>query len=383
MKQALKLIGSLIAGGCFGLGIAYIGLYIATGMPLDDFLEKFAAIGLPELGGVVIMAVLFATLAFYLQIILHEAGHLVCGLATGYRFVSFRILSLTLIRQEGKLRIKRFGIAGTGGQCLLTPPDLPLEEIPCTLYNLGGVLANLLAVLLSVALLLGVEGLPHPLELFLLMMALFGTLLLAMNGIPMKIGGISNDAENMRLLRKDLQSKRAMVVQLRANALVQEGMRPREMPAGWFEEEGKRDYRNALLVTVRLMRASRLQDNEEWEKAYEALEEIEAHREEIIGLLVNETECELMFTAWVTQRTERAEQLCSDRLLTYIQRYKKVMSSKQRILCALALYRDKDAARAKEIYEELCLRQADYLMQGEVRSDIALMQSMLTQANVL
>ena len=241
----------------------------------------------------------------------------------------------------------------------------------------------MLAVLLSVALLLGVEGLPHPLELFLLMMALFGTLLLAMNGIPMKIGGISNDAENMRLLRKDLQSKRAMVVQLRANALVQEGMRPREMPAGWFEEEGKRDYRNALLVTVRLMRASRLQDNEEWEKAYEALEEIEAHREEIIGLLVNETECELMFTAWVTQRTERAEQLCSDRLLTYIQRYKKVMSSKQRILCALALYRDKDAARAKEIYEELCLRQADYLMQGEVRSDIALMQSMLTQANVL
>lgn len=32
-----------------------------------------------------------AALALFGQLILHEGGHLVCGLATGYRFVSFRI----------------------------------------------------------------------------------------------------------------------------------------------------------------------------------------------------------------------------------------------------------------------------------------------------
>ena len=42
-----------------------------------------------------------------------------------------------------------------------------------------------------------------------------------------------------------------------------------------------------------------------------------------------------------------------------------------------------DAAKAKEIYEATCRRKDKYLMQGEVRSDIALMKSILTAANVL
>lgn len=72
----------------------------------------------------------------------------------------------------------------------------------------------------------------------------------------------------------------------------------------------------------------------------------------------------------------------SDKLAAYIQQYKNVMSSKQRILCILALYWEKDVAKAKEIYTAVCLRKDKYLMQGEVRSDIALMESILTAENV-
>ena len=329
------------------------------------------------------MAFIFMFLAFFLQVIIHEGGHLVCGLATGYRFVSFRILNFTLIRQGGKFRIKRFGIAGTGGQCLLTPPDKPLQDIPCVLYNLGGVIANLLTAVIAILLLLTVDDMPHPLRLFLLLFCLIGIFLSLTSGIPMRMGGIGNDADNMRLLLKDRRSKQALVTQLRVNALVQEGMRAKDMPEEWFRQEGAINYKDALQTSVHLMSISRLADLGEWDSAYSALEETMKHKDEIIGLFVKEITCELLYIALISGKSEQVDELYTDEIALYIEQYKKVMTSKQRLLCALALYREKDAVKAKDIYESVSLRKDNYLMQGEVKMDIAMMQSMLNNEEVL
>ena len=332
MKKVLKLAGGFMVGACIGF-VGVIGVRVLVlGDSFDGLHSKFAETGMLETVGISLLAILILLFSIFLQVLLHEGGHLVCGLATDYRFVSFRIFNLTFIRKDGKLCIKRFSLAGTGGQCLLTPPERPLEDIPTTLYNLGGVLANLLTAILAFLPLLTVDGLPYLLKFFLLMLSLIGILLAGMNGIPMKMGGIGNDA---------------------------------------------------LQVTIALMSASRLLDCEEWEAAYNAFEKIMSHRHEVIGLLIKETACELLFTALVTKRTARAEELYTDELDTYIRQYKDVTSSKQRLLCALALYRDKDTAKAKEIYEATCQRKNKYLMQGEVSSDIALMKSILTAKNAL
>lgn len=377
------MVGCLLAGMAAGFTVAYIILFLVKGMPLNEFLKKMASTSLQDLFGIPVLAVLFLFIAVFLHIILHESGHLVCGLLTGYRFVSFRILSLTLIRREGRLRIKRFNIEGTGGQCLLTPPEKPIADIPCTLYNLGGVLANLLFSLLALVPILIADDMPNLLLLFLIMFVLVGILLGLINGIPLRMNDISNDAENMRQLRKNPQSKRALVMQLRINAQVQEGLRPCEMPAKWFQWEDELDYKNELQVNHRQMCIGLLIDKEEWEAAYNELEELMTHEKEIIGLLCNEIRCELLCAALVTGRAERAEQLCTPELMRHINTYKQVMSGKQRLLCTLALYREKNVARAKEIYDYVCSRQEEYLMQGEVRSDIALMKTILTRKNVL
>lgn len=214
----------------------------------------------------------------------------------------------------------------------------PVQDIPCVLYNLGGVLANLLTAAIAILPLIIVDGMPYPLKIFLGVFASVGILLGLMNGIPMKIGGIGNDADNMRLLLKDEGSKQAMVIQLRVNALVQEGVRPKDMPEEWFRQEGETDYRNALQATIRLMYIGRLQDREEWEAAYHELEEMMSHKDEVIGLFAKEIECELLCTALVTRRTERAEEIYTDPLAAYIRQYKDVMSSKQRILFYLELF---------------------------------------------
>lgn len=383
MKKAIKLIVSMALGACLGFMTVWIGVFLFTDTSFSTLEDKFVNVELGELAGIFLMASIFMFFSFFLQVIIHEGGHLVCGLATGYRFVSFRILNFTLIRQDGKFCIKRFGIAGTGGQCLLTPPDKPLQDIPCVLYNLGGIIANLLTAVIAIFLLLTIDGMPYPLKLFLFLFCFTGIFLGLTSGIPMKIGGIGNDADNMRLLLKDQRSKQALVTQLHVNALVQKGMRPKDMPEEWFHQEGVINYKDALQTSVHLMFISRLADLGEWDRAYHALEETLKHKDEIIGLFIKEITCELLYIALISGKSDQVEELYTDEIALYIKQYRKVMSSKQRLLCALALYRDKDAAKAKEIYETVCHQKDKYLMQGEVIMDIDFMKSILNAENVL
>ena len=55
-----------------------------------------------------------------------------------------------------------------------------------------------------------------------------------LNGLPLKVGEIPNDGYNLKMLHKNLESKRAMCTQLKINAAIQEGMRPKFMPAEWL-----------------------------------------------------------------------------------------------------------------------------------------------------
>jgi len=54
--------------------------------------------------------------SIFFHLILHEAGHLVFGLMTGYRFSSFRILSFMWVKENDKIKLRRLSLAGTGGQ---------------------------------------------------------------------------------------------------------------------------------------------------------------------------------------------------------------------------------------------------------------------------
>ena len=84
------------------------------------------------------LVVLFAAIPF--SIVMHELGHLIGGLLTGYRLVSFRIFSFMLVKIDGKWQHRRSSVPGTGGQCLMAPPRIKNGDYPLALYNLGGIL---------------------------------------------------------------------------------------------------------------------------------------------------------------------------------------------------------------------------------------------------
>lgn len=381
MRQALKLILTTLFGAFIGFGAMIICITLFTGTSFSDLFSSMGNIQLTQLLLSCFLSLVCLILAVYMQVILHETGHLILGLATGYRFVSFRVGSLTLIKDKGRFRFKRFSISGTGGQCLLSPPDTPYEQLPYFWYNAGGVLMNLLTAIAALILWGRVPEMPLALHFFLLFFFTCGFFLTLTNGIPMKIGGITNDACNIMLMRKDLSSRRSLALQLSVNAEIQKGTRLKDMPDEWLSDIEVTDYSNVLQVSIKTLYASRCIDRKEYDLAYSAFNKLAQHRTEIVGLLVKEIDCELLFLELMgPQRKEEIERLYTDKLQRYILRYKNMMSSKQRLLCALALYWENQPEKAKEIYEKVSRNRDRYLLQGELISDLDIMETMLREA---
>ena len=114
-------------------------LYFLGTVMIGGLLGWYAASAADGWGILVPLAELWS--AYYLHVLLHEAGHLLCGRLCGYTLTSFRIGKWMLVRREGRWTISRFHIPGTGGQCLMCPPEG--DDSPIVLYNLGGGLLNL------------------------------------------------------------------------------------------------------------------------------------------------------------------------------------------------------------------------------------------------
>lgn len=325
-------------------------------------------------------------IAAYLQILLHEAGHLVCGLLSGYRFVSFRVGSITLLKDSnGKLRFKRFKLAGTGGQCLMAPPEnVPLDQIPTKLYNAGGVLFNLLCASVSLLLLIFCDGMPMWLRYFLAATMAIGFFFALLNGIPLKLGGIANDGYNILYLNRDKQAVKGFAVQLIVNEKLQNGMRLSQMPDEDFDLGDEINFSDPLQANVGLMLISREVDKGNIKLAHEQFKDLlNSHKEELLPLFRLEAGCELMFTSLVTGDKEVAQNTINDKMLMkYITKYARVMSTKQRVLMAKALIHDENRAEAERLYNEVIARRDSYLMQGEVESDIELMERLLNAPDV-
>ena len=133
-----------MTGVIIGMGGSIVCIGLFSDMTVAEFMEKLKGIAVLELLGVIAFSLFSAFVGGFLQIVIHEAGHLVAGLLSGYKFISFRIFNYTILKTAEGLKVKKFGISGTGGQCLMTPPDGPAEDLKFVFYNLGGVLFNLL-----------------------------------------------------------------------------------------------------------------------------------------------------------------------------------------------------------------------------------------------
>ena len=369
-----------MTGVIIGMGGSIICIGLFSDMTVAEFMEKLKGIAVLELLGVMAFSLFSAFVGGFLQIVIHEAGHLVAGLLSGYKFISFRIFNYTILKTAEGLKVKKFGISGTGGQCLMTPPDGPAEELKFVIYNLGGVLFNLLFSAVAIILWWNFSANEYA-SIFLMLFALLGVLFALMNGIPLKLF-ISNDGMNTVRLHRSIESRRIFANSLRVNALVQEGMRPKDMPEEYFWLPDEIDFKDYFVIQQYNFVAGLCLDKEQYDDAYRMYSEQVAHKGEILELFYIEAVCEFVYLLLLRGDKEKAVELLDNKVRMYIEQYGKVMSSKLRVQCAIALLMDDDEAKAIEIYHNLYRTQTDFLMQGEVLMDLALMESMFRQKGV-
>ena len=280
-KWLFPLVFACIGAVCGLLIARSIDRYLPDGLGPAQFLLFYA------------LLLLGLFLVLFLQTILHEAGHLVFGLATGYRFSSFRVASFMVIRLDGTLRLKRLSLAGTGGQCLLEPPELVDGKMPFVLYNLGGSMLNLLSALVC----LGLYGLTRSLSwlpLFFLMGALIGAVFALMNGIPLRLGAVDNDGYNAWSMSRNPQALGAFWVQMKANALTAQGVRLKDMPADWFQVPDEAGMKNSMIAVQGVFACNRLMDSHQFPEARDLIQRMLAMDSAIVGVHRSLLRCDLL-----------------------------------------------------------------------------------------
>lgn len=310
--------------------------------------------------------------AIFLHIIVHEAGHLLFGLMTGYRFSSFRVGSLMWVKENGKLQFRKLTVAGTGGQCLMDPPDMVDGKVPLVLYNLGGSIVNVVLGLLFLVifLFLGQKSLAGTI---CLMIALIGFISAIMNGVPMRLGMVDNDGYNAFSLRKNKAALRGLWVQLKVNGQVAKGVRLKDMPEEWFVLPEKEEWNNSMTVTLAVFAANRWMDMRDFNRAAELMEEllladtgiVDLHRNLLLEDLIY---CELM--------REMREDKLGEMLDEELEKFRKTMKNFPTVLrtrYAYALLVEKDSVKAEQIRSQFEKISKTYPYPNEIVAERELM----------
>lgn len=170
-------------------------------------------------------------LSLVLATFVHEAGHLIAGGLTGYRFLSFMVFGWVLYRRGEVLAWGRFHLPGALGQALMLPPERPPEKLPYIAYNLGGILANLLTG--SLALLLAFFWKPGAMPFFIFAGCSF--FLGILNALPLKLQGIATDGYHLMLMKNSLSAREAFAKSLYLQKRDYDGKDLATVPGAYLE----------------------------------------------------------------------------------------------------------------------------------------------------
>ncbi|MEG0275885.1 MAG: hypothetical protein RR630_02550 [Coprobacillus sp.] len=360
MKKDSKWLGMLVQlamGACIG---GFVG-YNVSGM-----LDK------QELSIVILITAFFAfILAFIVQVIIHEAGHLIFGLISGYQFVSFRIGNLMWIKENNHIVLKRFSLAGTGGQCLLAPPPYQDNHYPSFLYNIGGCLFNIIISLISILLYFLFKD-NTILSLLCLIMALFGFYLALMNGIPLKLGGVNNDGFNALKTHKDPLSKRAFWLTLKINELNSQNIRLKDIDDDLFLDLKPEDIQNDLTSSLLVVNFQRTLDQHDFEKAKSILHFIDENNIPILGIHQNILTNDQIFCSLVSQDNTDIQSLYTKEFKQFIKAMKKYLGV-IRTQYAYELLYNKDELQAQKHLDDFQQVIKTYPYQCDIDSEKELM----------
>lgn len=350
------------------------------------------ALGTPSVLGMFAYAtiyILMIAVAFIVHIIAHEGGHCIGGLLSGYEFASFRVFNIMIVKRDGRYLRKKFHLVGTGGQCLMAPPQPFRPDYPYRLYNLAGGLTNFILSAICIALCIpviaGGQDLVWVLSI-LFPMIVAGIYCGVTNLTPMIIGGVANDGWNLAKLGKDPESRRILWLLLDVMAIINRGGQFRDFPEEWFLLGDKPDFSNTFQFALGVYRFNYLEDTGRLQEAADLATEILQKGEKVPQIYRYELICETIFLELIGEgRLDWVER----RYTPELERYIKATDSyphRQRLRYAMAMLYHHDEAKAAEALERFKKACLTYPNEGEISSEwesIGLVDCKLAEVNAL
>lgn len=314
-----------------------------------------------------LIALIIIYLAIYIQLIIHELGHLIFGLISGYKFSSFRIGSLMIIKTDRKIKLKTFKLTGTGGQCLMTPPDLVDDKIPVILYNLGGAILNVITAIIFGILYLAFKD-NSSLAYIFGILATFGLYFAALNGIPMKMGVIDNDGFNALSLTKNVKAQKAFWTQLKINEMITKNKRIKELPEEWFSIPKDADLNNSVIATIAVYECNRLMDEHEFKKANKKMTALLKQETAIIGIHKNLMICDRIYCELIEGNIQNATKLYTSEQQKFMESMKSYPSV-IRTNYAITLLSEKNKEKANKYLKDFRNRSKTYPYSSDMKSE--------------
>lgn len=320
------------------------------------------------------------SIAQILQTIIHEAGHLVFGFMSGYKFGSFRIFSFMWVKRNDKIKLCRLSIAGTAGQCLMAPPDMADGKIPVVLYNLGGSIMNF--VVSGIA--LGVYFAISRSSIFCALLpvfALVGFAAAILNGVPMKTEYMNNDGYNALELTRSADVMRAFWVQMKVGEALKNGVRLKDMPEEWFVTPSDEDMKNGLIAAIGVLSCNRMMDERRFDEADALMKHMLEIDSGIVGSHRGLMICDRIFIELIGQnRRDVIDDMLDDAQKKFMKRMKSFISV-IRTEYAYALLYENDKKRAEMLKDQFETWAKCYPYQADAASERELLAMADQRAN--
>lgn len=323
------------------------------------------------LGAIILFFIMYV--AYIVQIIVHEAGHLIFGLLTGYKFSSFRIFSFMWVKENGKLKLKHLSLAGTCGQCLMTPPELINDKYPYLLYNLGGSITNMITACIFFVIYITLHNYLL-LSYFFLMLSLLGVVSAIINGVPMKLGIINNDGYNALSISKNSLALRSLHMQMKIHDKNAKGIRLKDMPNEWFEVPTDEAMTNSITAVNGVFVCSRLMDEFRFKEAQELIHRFLENDTAIVELHRNLMICDEIYIEIINGGSEETIKQLLDKqqkkLIKSMKRYPSVLRTEY----AYAILVENDTDKAMKIKSQFEKISHTYPYQNDIESERELIE---------
>ena len=179
------------------------------------------------------LIIVFTCVSFLIFAFAHEIGHIVFGLLCGFKFISFRLGNIMLLKKNGRLTITKDSIPGTLGDCRMSPPELVDGKMPVFWYFAGGVTFNLIfALIFSIPIILRLD---NPVFAMFCIVAILVNLLYAMLNLSPTATSLPSDGYHIKEIMDDKENVRFIWLSMKILEESHKGIRLSEMPDEWFE----------------------------------------------------------------------------------------------------------------------------------------------------